>query len=288
MEFKLSDECISTLTKNERIIMDYICQNMQVIPLMSIQDIAKKTHVSESTISRFPKHIGFSNFKEMKHYIAQNNASPATKISSTLIKEDSINHYLKRQNIYIDKTLEHFNMDEFQEVVHHILKASTIYIHAKGASLCLAELLAFRLRRFQMKVVIMPSSGSEIFEVLPAITEDDFVILFGFQKTPIEAQIIMEYCQKRKCKTVLMTSRLIRDMKNSADYHIYVYRGENHEYHSMTVPVAFIDALIIEIAKTGGQKYMDAIQEIYELKEQYKTKSIIFKQSRSDHILLLD
>lgn len=99
MEFKLSDECISTLTKNERIIMDYICQNMQVIPLMSIQDIVKKTHVSESTISRFPKHIGFSNFKEMKHYIAQNNASPATKISSTLIKEDSINHYLKRQNI---------------------------------------------------------------------------------------------------------------------------------------------------------------------------------------------
>ena len=34
-----------------------------------------------------------------------------------------------------------------------------------------------------------------------------------------------------------MSSRLIDDAKKMADYNIYVYRGEDHEYHSMAVPM---------------------------------------------------
>ena len=61
------------------------------------------------------------------------------------------------------------------------------------------------------------------------IKSDDFVILFGFLKTPVEAQIVLAYCHQIKCQTMLMSSRLIDDAKKMADYNIYVYRGEDHE-----------------------------------------------------------
>ena len=40
----------------------------------------------------------------------------------------------------------------------------------------------------------------------------------------------------------------------------------------MTVPMACIDALVIEIAKKGGHSYTQSVEDIYQLKENYKIK----------------
>ncbi len=47
---------------------------------------------------------------------------------------------------------------------------------------------------------------------------------------------------------------------------------KDHEYHSMAVPMACIDALVIEIAKKGGHLYTQSVEDIYQLKENYKIK----------------
>ena len=268
---KWNSETTEKLTKNEKKLIDFIFQNIHQFSSMSIQELSQKTHISQATISRLPKHLGYLNFKDMKMSMTQK-VSPANKMHSTVTQEHSFPHYLVLQNQYIEKTIEHLNIDEIDAIVDHIIEANTIYVFAKGATICLADLLSFRLRRFQKKVVIMPSSGSEIFECLPMIKSDDFVILFGFLKTPVEAQIVLEYCHQIKCQTMLMSSRLIDDAKKMADYNIYVYRGEDHEYHSMAVPMACIDALVIEIAKKGGHSYTQSVEDIYQLKENYKIK----------------
>lgn len=266
-----SKEITDSLTKNEKKLVDYIYQNLQQFPLMSIQDISKNTNISEATISRLPKHLGYKNFKEMKQKLAFD-ISPANKMTSAMAQEHSFSKYLMLQKDHLDRTIEYLNLDELNEIVDKIITGKTIYVFAKGASICLGELLAFRLRRFKKQVIIMPSSGSELFEILPMIKPDDFVILFGFMKTPIEGQVVLEFCKQKGIKTMLMTSRLIEDEKKLADYNIYVYRGEETVYHSMTVPVAVIDALIIEVAKVGGNEYMKSVDDIYQLKEKYKIK----------------
>lgn len=268
---KWNSETTEKLTKNEKKLIDFIFQNIHQFSSMSIQELSQKTHISQATISRLPKHLGYLNFKDMKMSMTQK-VSPANKMHSTVTQEHSFPHYLILQNQYIEKTIEHLDIDEIDTIVDHIIEANTIYVFAKGATICLADLLSFRLRRFQKKVVIMPSSGSEIFECLPMIKSDDFVILFGFLKTPVEAQIVLEYCHQIKCQTMLMSSRLIDDAKKMADYNIYVYRGEDHEYHSMAVPMACIDALVIEIAKKGGHSYTQSVEDIFQLKENYKIK----------------
>lgn len=259
------------LTKNEKKLIDYIYQNIQQFPFMSIKEIADKTNISQATISRLPKHLGYQSLKEMKQNIALD-ISPANKITSTMTKEDTRFNYLNLQKDYLDKTIEYLDLNELKQVIEQFVKAENIYLLAKGATLCLAELLAFRLRRFKKKVVILPSSGSELFEELPMITNLDFVVIFNFLKTSVEAKIVLEYCKKIGCKTMLMTSRLIDDEQKRADFNLYVYRGKDNEYHSMTVPIALIDALVIEIAKAGGKEYTKAVEDIYELKEKYKIK----------------
>lgn len=270
MVFNLTDKSIKQLTKNEMKLIEYICSYSQEVAFMSIHELSQATHISQSTISRLPRHLGFDNFKQMKQYIIQNSLSPNEKISATVTQSQSVLEFLQLQKQYLEQSMNHINLEDFKHIVDHIVKAETIYLFAKGATLALAQLLSFRLRRFKKKVVIMPSSGSEIFETLPLITNQDYMMIFAFQKTPIEAQITIEYCHEQHCPVMMMSSRHLKEKK--INHHLYVYRGNEDEYHSSAIAMAYIDALIIEVAKVGGKEYMQYLEDMYQLKENHKTK----------------
>lgn len=270
MTFNFNDKINQKLTKNEIKLIEYIYSHSQQVAFMSIHDLSKATHISQSTISRLPRHLGFDNFKHMKQYIIQTRLSPTDKISATVTQNQSVLEFLALQKDYLEQSMNNLNLDDFQQIVHHIIKAETIYLFAKGASLALAQLLFFRLRRFKKNVVIMPASGSEIFETLPLITANDYMMIFAFQKTPVEAQITIDYCYDHHCPIMMMSSRHLKEKKIS--HHLYVYRGNEDEYHSSAIAMAYLDALIIEVAKTGGEQYMQHLEDIYLLKEHNKTK----------------
>lgn len=270
MVFNLTEQTIKQLTKNEIKLIEYICNHSQQVAFMSIYELSQATHISQSTISRLPRHLGFDNFKQMKQYIIQNNLSPTDKISATVTQSQSVLEFLHLQKQYLEQSIQHIDLDDFQHIVEHIIKAQTIYLFAKGASAALAQLLAFRLRRFKKKVIIMPSSGSEIFETLPLITSQDYMMIFAFQKTPIEAQITIEYCYEHRCPVMMMSSRHLKEKK--INHHLYVYRGSEDEYHSSAIAMAYIDALVIEVAKAGGDQYIQYLEDMFQLKENHKTK----------------
>ena len=63
---KWNSETTEKLTKNEKKLIDFIFQNIHQFSSMSIQELSQKTHISQATISRLPKHLGYLNFKDMK------------------------------------------------------------------------------------------------------------------------------------------------------------------------------------------------------------------------------
>ena len=163
------------------------------------------------------------------------------------------------------KTLEHIDSAAFERAVTEITAANNIYIHAKGAACALSDLLYFRLNRFGLKVTLLPSGGSEIFETMATITKNDIVICFGFQRCPKEDQVLLTHCKKIGCPTVLFTSSLHAFWTSLTDIPLFIYRGEEREYHSMAVPMAVMDALILEVYRkiqSSASTHLDAIHEL--------------------------
>ena len=62
---KWNSETTEKLTKNEKKLIDFIFQNIHQFSSMSIQELSQKTHISQATISRLPKHLGYLNFKDL-------------------------------------------------------------------------------------------------------------------------------------------------------------------------------------------------------------------------------
>ena len=61
-----SSKAPSEFTKTERRIMNYILENPADFIHMSIGEAARRVGTSEPTISRFARHCGYSDFKELK------------------------------------------------------------------------------------------------------------------------------------------------------------------------------------------------------------------------------
>ena len=263
-------------TKSDEKILEFMETHTDEFLFMSIGEVAKRLEVSEATISRAARHLGYRDFKEMKNEIIgqKTGKGAAGKIAGTLLKTQGfdIGKWFAMQQECLSSTLENFDQKEFSRAVSQIQSARNIYIHGKNASASSAQLLFFRLRRLGYKVFMVPSGGSEVIEGIVHAGEGDLVIIFSYSKVSVEGKMILEYARTAGYRTLAFTSRLYAPQEQRADINLYVYRGEKEEFHSMTAPAAMIDALILALSEKDQGDTAQNLLKIQKLKEKFKQK----------------
>ena len=75
-------------TRSDKKILEFIEESTEEFLFMSIGQLAERLEMSEATISRFARHIGYGDFKELKSAVAQqkNGKGAARKMAGTLMK----------------------------------------------------------------------------------------------------------------------------------------------------------------------------------------------------------
>ena len=175
-------------TKTEQQIIEFICQNPSSFLTLSISQLARRLEVSDATISRFARHAGYDDFKELKAAAARafEGTGPAEKLKGSISSHSSLglDSFLSFQQTCIRKTLELIDRKAFSQAVSTLCQASVIFIHGKGASRSMAQLLAFRLRRFGKTICLVPSGGSGLFENCPRQSRETPFLPSAFRNFP--------------------------------------------------------------------------------------------------------
>ena len=261
-------------TKAEQKILEYIGSHTDVFLFLSIGQLADRLGVSDATISRFARHVGCRDFKDLKSVVVRQNTGegPAAKMAGTLLRQPGfkVDTWLLQQQLCLQKTLEQLNTAEFDRAVQAILDARRVFIHAKSASAALGQLLMFRLRRLGMAVSVLPSGGSEVLEGLAQAGKGDLIVLFSFAKISWEGRMILDYKKSAGCRVLIFSSRLYAPLEEQGDINLFVYRGEIKEYHSMAAPAALVDALVVALSEKMGAASVRQLSRLHELKETYQ------------------
>lgn len=262
------------LTPAEQGLLEYIEGNREEFLFMTIGQLALRMHVSEATISRFARHLGCQDFKQLKQLVLSQNhlEGPAGKLAGTLFAEGEFQalNFLRQQQVCLERTMQQLDEQEFCAAIEAICSAERIFIHAKSASFSMAQLLFFRLRRLNLQVSLLPSGGTELLEGLVQAGEGDLVILFGFSKVSSEGRIILQEQNHAAYRTLCFTSRVHIQEEDRADMNLYVYRGEQKEYHSMTAAAALIDALVVAVSEYRGAEGVRQMNRLHRLKQRYR------------------
>ena len=76
---------LSSLSDVELSVYRFVVNNPEKVAYMRVRDIAKKTHVANSSVMRFVHKIGFASFPEFKAYLKNINQTVAPQKAFLMI-----------------------------------------------------------------------------------------------------------------------------------------------------------------------------------------------------------
>jgi RpiR family carbohydrate utilization transcriptional regulator len=135
----------SNLRKSEKIIADYLQLHAQERLDLSITELAKRLKVSETTVSRFCKVIGLRGYQDLKLSMA---ASLSTveefkNIPPTIHEGDSTPEIGRKLSDSLSgsiaKTQQSLNVEDMNNAIDAIARASQIYLYGIGGSAVIAQ-----------------------------------------------------------------------------------------------------------------------------------------------------
>ena len=265
---------IEDLTPNQKVIADYVQKNIKAMLYMTETEIAAQLELSNATVSRFWKSIGFENFKDFKNNLKEREViSPANKLKNIMnqVKSNEMQQQmLALSTQHLQETLRYFSSETFEQAVDALASSNRIYIYSPGPSEGLAQLINFRLSRFGLSIHYIPS-GHELFESLIHMNKEDAVLIFGFVQLHPETRVILDHIKSIGGKSIVITDRLISDFNTNANIVLYASRGELWEFHSMVAPTFLVENLIIGVGIRQKDKSISKLEKLNELRSKYKS-----------------
>ena len=256
-------------TTAERLIIDFVASCPAEFLVMSIQQLSARLQISDATVSRFARHAGFRDFKELKAAVASATLGPAEKIQASLGSAESARSYLEEQRRNIERTMEVLDEGAFCRAADALAAAGRVLILGKGAALACAELLRFRLARFGKEAVLL-APGSELAEGLVRADAGTALVAFGFQRVPAEVEVALEHARAVGAISALVTGCHLAGSGARADVELLCHRGEPRGYHSMASVVALLDALVVAVAARMDGEALERLDLLKSLKRSHE------------------
>ena len=142
------------LSKTQKVIAETVLQQPQQYFILHIAECAGRLNVSEASLTRFARAIGFKGYNEMKSF-CQTEIMKSYGIKERIIRslqEPSKDNEPMKALLY--KEMDNFSvqMEELdyvalQKLAHLIASAETVYLAGLGVATTLVGFLKFRLRR---------------------------------------------------------------------------------------------------------------------------------------------
>ncbi|AWW27020.1 MurR/RpiR family transcriptional regulator [Acetobacterium carbinolicum] len=261
------------LSKKDHLILDYLLKSSPNVYYESSEAIAKKISVSNATISRFWKKIGFKNIRHFqKTMLQQTGQTPASKVRTTLEKmketDSNVQNVFLKNIESIEHTLFQLTDEAIEAAAELFLYHDRIYVFAPDASLGIAYILRYRLKRLNIEFILI-DGGSAIYETINNFEPTDLVIVFSYGRVLAETDIIFSEKERINFDLILFTDLLSMHLHYQCQAFLYSHRGDPTEYHSMTAPMSVVDALILEIA-SHSEHSLEHLEKLSTLRANYQ------------------
>lgn len=265
------------LSATSKKLADFVTANYDEVIFLSASDLALQIKTSEAAIVRFAQAVGYTGFPEFKRELIRyyrEQTTPARKVKYYLEdlpgSSNFYNNIVEKEINSLKESVKTVDEKELLKAIKIISEAKHRYIYATGVNSDLANYLTYRLNRFKLKSSAEIYYGKAVFEKMIHFTKDDVIINYGFYQPNREHKVLMHYLNQKGIPNILITDTRVPPMVQNADVVLYARRGPFGTFHSLMVPMAVTNAIIIGVAEKLGTSAISALQELSDLRRAYK------------------
>ncbi|MBE6707181.1 MAG: MurR/RpiR family transcriptional regulator [Ruminococcaceae bacterium] len=269
-------ERMPTFSKGQKLISVYILDNYDKAAYMTAAKLGAIVNVSESTVVRFAIELGFDGYPEFQHALQEIVRTKLTsfqriEVTNNIIGDgDVLTKVLLADSDKIRHTLEEIDRVAFESAVEKIVNARRIYVVGVRSSSALASFLGHSLGQIFDEVKILePTSGSEMFEQILNIGEEDVIIAISFPRYSKKIINAVDYAKHRGAGVIAITDSSMSPIAQGASQVLLARSDMASFVDSLVAPLSIINAIIVAVSRAKQDELTERLRKLEEIWDEY-------------------
>jgi DNA-binding MurR/RpiR family transcriptional regulator len=242
-----------SLPPSERKVVDYILANFEEVIRMTLAELAQHSGVSDATVVRLCRSLGFNNFLELKISLTRSIVDSSRLIHDDVHEGDS-SAMIARKVLgtaiqAVQDTLQVLEDDRFNLAIDLLHNADRILIAGVGTSAPLAQELYNRLVRLHMNCHVQTDIYMQVVEAA-LLTERDVVLLISQNGNTIGPIRTAAEARRKGARNIVITGNSVSELGDLADVILLTVSHETRleTIDSRVAQHALIQALYVALA----------------------------------------
>jgi len=244
------------LTKSQKLIAEYFINNQDRICNLSSQDLAKEIGVSDASIIRFSRAVGFEGYADLKNHMygalvasARGNMSLSERFTKNVEKygADPL-HFQQLVHENIDSVFRNNSPEDFEAVTDALINANSRYIiglrGCRGIAFKFGRLLAFMLPA----VHTLTDTECSSIHNLQDINKQDVLLMIVYSRFYKIDLHYVKMAKERGAKVCIITDQITGPLTPYADNILLVSSNNMSFFHSTLAADTIIEYIANRIS----------------------------------------
>lgn len=248
----------ANLTKTQKTIARFILDNFADACFMTSTDIASNLGVSESSVIRFSRSLGFQGFTDFQKALRKDYQDEVFSISSAVTvpaqrmakraklenNAEYINRHFKNAAKNLETVFSANSMNSFEEAARVMIESKRKYILATRGNACLGDYFLLYLKHMVPNVETASSSAISPIDHICHISREDCLIIFSFPRYSSVDRLTAQMAQEAGAKIIVVTDKPGSLLASYATVLLTVSVDTNTFFNSMIGPQFVAEALL--------------------------------------------
>lgn len=243
-------ENFNKLTKTEKKILEYIIKNPKYVIMNSALEIGKELSVSDASVLRLSKTLGFNKFSELKSYITSNlnSTSPNERIiknwNNFHSENDIANKTINADIENIKNFLNNLDFNLLNKTTLLLQNSRKIYFLGLGSSKGISQFMFWYMRRLGFETECINEGGLGLYETLSHLKKGDIIFIFSFPRILEDEIKILKLAKEKNIKIISITSNDLSEIILLSDISFQVEVENFGFFNSYAVPIQLCNLIL--------------------------------------------
>ena len=263
-------------SKATRALASYILSNLSDLPFENSAEIAQKLNISESTVGRFCRALGYKHFKDLKRELKVDLGDSPWLIGDRLRTfqqegerdESPLASSLELEIAALVRVYEYTRTAPWQEVTSRLARTPQIFVAGFGTERGIACSMAHMLQYLRTGVHLLDGASGHFGEVLLASPTDSMLVVYDARRHSRHALMLCQEARKRNIPVTLITDNFCEWAEQNANEVFRVSTELDLLWDSTATMLSLTHLLINDMSKKLGPEMEEHLRSIARLHQE--------------------
>ncbi|KXL51942.1 HTH-type transcriptional regulator RpiR [Anaerotignum neopropionicum] len=254
------------LTKKEKLISEFILDNFAESCFITSTEIAKRLHVSDSSVIRFTRTLGYSGFMDFQksirktyteriNSVSDNITVPSERLKLSISKlgqSDIVESYFANVLQNMKYCVNHNDTLAFERAAGLIAGSKRKFIVTSRANSCIGDMMLLLLKHLLTDVYETSHPALNVIDHLCDITENDCIVAVSFPRYSEMDLLAAQMAYDAGAKIILITDKASSPLAQYATQLLTVSVDSNTFFNSYVGVLFTMELLCSFISRKMG------------------------------------